>query len=102
MSAAHIRTSRPGRVTLLLCTLALAGCVTTSPVRTVEGGLLQVDCDGGYHDWSVCFAAARKHCGDPGYRIVAQVTDEGGTVGTRDWSQEGSVVSRTMEFRCGE
>ena len=102
MSALHTRAPRPGSVALLLCTLALAGCGTTSPVGTVEGGLLRVDCDGGYHDWSACFAAASKHCGDPGYRIVAQISDEGGAVGTRDWSREGSVVSRTMEFRCGE
>lgn len=102
MSVPHTRASRTGGATLLLCTLALAGCGTTSPVRTVDGGLLQVDCDGGYHDWSTCFATAGKHCGDAGYRIVAQISDEGGTVGTRDWSREGSVVSRTMEFRCGE
>jgi hypothetical protein len=71
-------------------------------VREVDDGLLQVDCPGGYHDWSGCLAAARRHCGDQGFRIVAEISDEGGSVGTRDWSSEGSEVSRTLEFRCGE
>jgi len=89
-------------VSAFLGLLALAGCVASHPVRTLEDGLLQVDCPGGYHDWSVCHASARKHCGKRGFRIVAQVSDEGGAVGTRDWSREGSEVSRTMEFRCAD
>jgi hypothetical protein len=86
----------------LFCAMVLAGCSSRSPVRTLDDGLLQVDCHGGYHDWSACHAAARRYCGDGGFRIVAQISDEGGKVGTRDWSREGSEVSRTMEFRCGQ
>jgi len=91
---------RTGRAALLvLCAVCLGACAK-SPVRALEDGILQVDCDGGYHDWSACYAAAQRHCGDRTYEIVAQVSDEGGAVGTRDWSREGSVVSRSMEFRC--
>lgn len=87
---------------LALCTLlGLAAC-SGNPVRALDDGLLQVDCDGGYHDWSRCHAAARQYCGEREYRIVAQISDEGGAVGTRDWSREGSEVSRTLEFRCSD
>jgi hypothetical protein len=81
--------------------LGLPGC-SSKPVRELDDGLLQVDCNGGYHDWSRCYAAAHQYCGAREYRIVAQISDEGGAVGTRDWSREGSEVSRTLEFRCAD
>ncbi len=80
--------------------LMLAACAGGGPVRALSGDTLAVDCHGGYHNWSACRTAAERHCGKRGYAMVAQFTDEGGAVGTRDWSQEGSEVSRTMEFRC--
>jgi len=92
------------RVVASLASFALLGSSGCggNPVRALDDGLLQVDCDGGYHDWSRCHAAARRYCGEGEYRIVAQISDEGGAVGSRDWSREGSEVSRTLEFRCGD
>jgi len=87
---------------LAFCTLLGLTACSGNPVRALDDGLLQVDCNGGYHDWSKCYTAARQYCGEREYRIVAQISDEGGAVGTRDWSREGSEVSRTLEFRCGE
>ena len=68
----------------------------------VRDGALAVDCPGGYHDWSACHAAAEARCGQGGYRVIGQTTNEGGAVGRGDWSREGSEVARTMEFRCLE
>jgi hypothetical protein len=88
--------------------LLIAGCAGNPQVRALPDGDLQVDCPGGYHDWSACRSAARRYCarqsdasGQPlSFRVVGQISDEGGSVGTRDWSQAGSVVTRTMAFRC--
>ncbi|MBX3707965.1 MAG: hypothetical protein KF911_15135 [Pseudomonadales bacterium] len=83
-----------------LALITLVGCAGGGKVRPLGDGLLQVSCPGGFHDWSACHAAARRHCGAAGYAIEAQVSDEGGSVGRRDWSQAGSEVSRSMDFRC--
>lgn len=105
------RFALPGRlrqtvIGLLGC--VVAGCAGTPEVRALPDGDLQVDCPGGYHDWSACQSAARRYCarqtdasGRPlSFRVVGQISDEGGSVGTRDWSQAGSVVTRRMAFRC--
>ena len=94
---AHRRTAGAA---LLVATILLTACAAPHPVRTLGDGALQVDCPGGYHDWSACHAAARKYCGKREYRVVSQTSNEGGAVGRGDWSREGSEVARTMEFRC--
>ena len=90
------------RVCVLALALCLAGCATPNPVRALPDGSYQVDCPGSYHDWSTCYVSAEKQCGARAYRIVQEITDEGGAVGRGDWSREGSEVSRTLEFRCVE
>ncbi|HAR30999.1 MAG TPA: hypothetical protein DCR65_05700 [Gammaproteobacteria bacterium] len=84
----------------LTAALLLAACSTAAPVTALEDGSLRVGCPGGYHDWSRCEAAARAQCGAGGYQELGRISDEGGNVGTRDWSQAGSDVSRSMTFRC--
>jgi hypothetical protein len=92
---------RPPRAALLaVMLLVLASGCAGSRAQSLGDGLFKVDCPGGYHDWSACYAAASRHCGRAGYQIVGQVSDEGAAVGTRDWSRAGSEVSRSMEFRC--
>jgi hypothetical protein len=82
--------------------VALAGgCSASGRVRTSPDGTASVDCPGGYHDWSACHAAAKAHCRGRDYQILSQISDEGSSgVGTRDWSRQGSSVTRTMLFRC--
>lgn len=95
------RRRRPIRgVALVIALLAVAACAAKHPVRTLSGDALAVDCNGGYHDWSACHAAAEAHCGKRAYRVISETSNEGGAVGRGDWSREGSEVARTMEFRC--
>ncbi|MFU8814539.1 MAG: hypothetical protein ACNA7W_04275 [Pseudomonadales bacterium] len=80
--------------------LGLAGCAT-QPVRYDDDGTVTIRCAGGYHDWSGCFSRAEAACGSPGYEILSRVSNEGSDgVGSRDWSQAGSEVSRTLVVRC--
>jgi len=102
MKAIHLDRG-PGAVravALAIALLAVAACAAKHPVRTLSDGALAVDCNGGYHDWSACHAAAEAHCGKRAYRVISQTSNEGGAVGRGDWSREGSEVARTMEFRC--
>lgn len=82
--------------------LVLAGaCAGSANVRVAEDGSARIDCSGGYYDWSRCHSRAERHCGRGGYDILSQVSNEGASgVGSRDWSREGSEVSRTMIVRC--
>lgn len=92
-----------GRMTWLASTCALfilGGCASGRNVTVLPDGTSQARCNGGYHDWSACYRSAQRYCGKRGYRITAQISDEGGAVGVGDWSRAGSEVSRTLEFRC--
>jgi hypothetical protein len=88
------------RLAVACLALALTSGCATGRAQPLGDGRYKVECPGGYHDWSACYAAASRHCAGAGYQIVGQVTAEGAAVGTRDWSQAGSEVSRSMEFRC--
>jgi len=80
---------------------ALLSSCAARDVRSLGDGAYSVDCSGGYHDWSACHAAARRVCRGGSVEILSQVSNEGSQgVGTRDWSTEGSEVSRRMTFRC--
>lgn len=80
--------------------LLLAGCAGQN-VRSLGDGTYSVDCSGGYHDWSACHEAARRLCRSGPVEVLSQVSNEGSQgVGSRDWSTEGSEVSRRMTFRC--
>lgn len=77
------------------------GACTASGVRRNDDGTLSIQCSGGYHDWSQCYRRAASVCRPDGVDIVSQVSNEGSAgVGTRDWSSEGSEVSRTLVVRC--
>lgn len=92
-----------GVATMALCALlsTTAGCAA-SGVRQNDDGTLSIECAGGYHDWSVCYERAAAACRPDEPEIVSQVSNEGAEgVGSRDWSAEGSVVSRTLVVRCG-
>ena len=79
-----------------LFTLAACG----GQVQQLEDGRYSVDCPGGYHDWVRCDRSARRTCGNRDPVVVSRVSTEAGNVGTRDWSSEGSMVSRRMIFQC--
>ncbi|MGA0840276.1 MAG: hypothetical protein ACO3P1_10325 [Pseudomonadales bacterium] len=85
---------------VLVFGLLLGGCRAAAPVTVLDDGTLRVACPGGYHDWSRCEAAARNQCGTGAYQELGRISDEGGNVGSRDWSREGSDVTRSMTFRC--
>ena len=88
-------------VALVLSVGVLSACAGRN-VQTLDDGSYSVDCSGGYHDWSACNEAARKLCRGRPVEIVSQISNEGSQgVGTRDWSTQGSEVSRRMIFRCG-
>ena len=79
---------------------ALAGCATPG-IRHNEDGTVNVECAGGYHDWSACHERAARVCRPGSFEIVSRVSNEGSSgVGSRDWSAQGSVVSRTLVVRC--
>ena len=83
-----------------LVTALLDGC-SSSGVQRNEDGTLSIECSGGYHDWSQCYERAARACRPGGVEIVGRVSDEGSSgVGTRDWSIEGSEVSRMLVVRC--
>lgn len=89
-------------VAALLIAGAFAGCAGTSDaVRRNDDGTLNVQCSGGYHDWSRCHERAAAACRPDGFEIVSQVSNEGSSgVGSRDWSAAGSEVSRVLVVRC--
>jgi hypothetical protein len=85
----------------LVAAALVAGCAATSGVRENDDGTLSVQCSGGYHDWTRCHQRATRACGDRAFDIVSRVSDEGSSsVGSRDWSRDGSEVSRTLVVRC--
>jgi hypothetical protein len=78
-----------------------SGCAFSGDLQTLDDGSYQVDCSGGYHDWSACNEAARRACRGRGVEVLSQVSNEASQgVGSRDWSAAGSEVSRSMNFRC--
>jgi hypothetical protein len=80
--------------------VALAGCAADG-VRHDDDGSITINCAGGFHDWSGCYSRAESACRSSGFEILSRVTNEGSEgVGSRDWSQAGSEVSRTMVIRC--
>lgn len=95
---------RTGRtLAALLLAAAFAGCAGTSDaVRRNDDGTLNVQCSGGYHDWSRCHERAAAACRPERFEIVGRVSNEGSSgVGSRDWSAAGSEVSRVLVVRCG-
>jgi len=81
--------------------LGISGCAFSGNLQTLDDGSYQVDCSGGYHDWSACNEAARRACRGGGVEVLSQVSNEASQgVGSRDWSAAGSEVSRSMNFRC--
>lgn len=91
------------RCTLAAGVLLLAGCAASDGVRRHDDGTISIDCYGGYYDWSRCHQRASSVCGDAGFDIVSQVSDEASHgVGTRDWSTFGSEVKRTLRVRCSD
>lgn len=79
--------------------LVAAGCA--SGIRHNDDGTLGIECSGGYHDWSRCHQRAADACRPDGFEIVSRLSNEGSSgVGSRDWSAQGSVVSRTLVVRC--
>jgi hypothetical protein len=82
------------------CLWLLAGCAGQG-VRRNDDGTLSIECAGGYHDWSACHQRAIAACRPDGFEIVSRLSNEGSSgVGSRDWSQQGSEVQRTMVVRC--
>jgi hypothetical protein len=100
VAAAPAANSATRLAAALSMVVLLGACRAAAPVTVLDDGSLRVACPGGYHDWSRCEAAARSECGAGGYEVLGRISDEGGNVGTRDWSQAGSDVTRSMTFRC--
>lgn len=88
------------RALMVLLGLVAGGCAGNAGTQQLADGTYRVSCPGGYHDWQGCYSAARKACrGD--YEIKSRVSDEGSTsAGSKDFSQAGSQVTRTMIVRC--
>ncbi len=89
--------------TLVATTVAVvvSACAASGEFKELESGDWQIDCSGGYHNWSGCHTLAKRICGNGGFDIVSQITNEGGgNVGSKDWSATGSIVSRSMVVRC--
>jgi hypothetical protein len=87
-----------GRWLLATLLVSLGGC--SGQVKDLGDGRYSVDCPGGYHDWTRCNRAARNTCGEGNVEVDTRTSDEAGDVGTKDWSSEGTVVSRRMIFHC--
>lgn len=84
-----------------LAAIAVSACVSSGAIKALDGGDWEIDCSGGYHDWSGCHSRAKRVCGKGGFDIVSQITNEGsGNVGSNDWSAAGSIITRTMVVRC--
>ncbi len=99
MSRWRYRRWLPGII--LVLGMNLSGCAGERRLQALDDGSYRVDCSGGYHDWSACNDAARRVCRGGAVDVISQVSNEGSQgVGTRDWSVQGSEVSRRMIFRC--
>ncbi|MCZ6853229.1 MAG: hypothetical protein O7G86_04840 [Gammaproteobacteria bacterium] len=86
---------------VVIVAIAMSACVSSGKIIALEGGGWEIDCSGGYHDWSGCHSRAKRLCGKGGFDIVSQITNEGGgNVGSNDWSAAGSIITRTMVVRC--
>lgn len=91
---------RRGTFGALAAVVLLPACGSSGVIRN-DDGTLSIECAGGYHDWSQCYERAADACAPDRADIVSRVSNEGSSgVGTRDWSSEGSVVSRTLVVRC--
>ena len=87
-------------VIILVVTL-MSACASSGKTRELEEGVWQIDCSGGYHNWSGCHDFAKRICGKENFEIVSRVTNEGGSnVGSNDWSTTGSIITRSMVVRC--
>ena len=89
------------KVALIVVAFVTSACASPGTIKQLEGGDWEIDCSGGYHDWSGCHSRAKRICGKAGFDIVSQITNEGGgNVGSNDWSASGSIITRSMVVRC--
>ena len=86
--------------TIPVCVM-LAACAGTGDYQQLEDGSYKVTCSGGFHDWKGCYADAEKACKGREFVVRSRVSDEGSSsTGFKDWSAEGSTVTRSMTVMC--
>lgn len=88
-------------IAAVIVAVAMGACASSGKIKELEDGDWQIDCSGGFHNWSGCHSLAKRICGKGGFEIVSQITNEGGSnVGSNDWSAAGSIITRSMVVSC--
>ncbi len=88
-------------IVAIVVVVAMSSCAASGKIKELESGDWQIDCSGGFHNWSGCHNLAERICGKGGFEILSRITNEGGAnVGSNDWSTAGSIISRSMVVRC--
>lgn len=84
------------------CTLLATGCASVKQPVTLENGDLLIDCSDGTPGWTTCHGRAEKACKGT-YDVRSRVSNAGSSgVGYKDWSSEGSVITRSIVVACGK
>ena len=89
-------------VTVILVTLLLAGCATSSKTYTADGRVgHSINCSGTALNWGMCEQKAGELCGTRGYSILSKTGDNGfiATMGSSS-AFAGSTISRSMLIAC--
>ncbi len=89
-------------LTVILATLALAGCAVDKPTYGPDGHAAHsINCSGSALTWNACYEKAGEVCGTDGYNVIAQngaSSAAGGAVAGSAFF--GPVLTRTLLIEC--
>jgi hypothetical protein len=87
---------------VLLASLLLAGCATSSQTYAPDGSQAHsINCSGSALNWGMCYEKAGQICKEKGYEVVAGGTDSGSTiVANQNGLYGGSSHTRSIVIKC--
>lgn len=78
----------------------VAACASVKQPVALDNGDWLIDCSDGTPGWTTCHGRAESLC-DGSYDVRSRVSNEGSSgVGYKDWSKEGSVITRAFVIAC--
>jgi hypothetical protein len=88
--------------TVLIATIALAGCATAKKTFLPSGEEgYSINCSGTSLNWGMCYEKAGMLCGANGYEVIAGGADQGAVAGGAQGAfYASSVMNRSLLIKC--